>query len=246
MFGRKMIPGIRRRPRAAVTAAAVVTAVALASAAYQEAAAARDRRRFPPPGRLVDVGGRRLHMLEAGRGTPAVVVVPALGDGVLLWVRIQRELDTQMRVAAYDRAGIGWSDPPPRGPRTIDGAARELHALLVSAGIEPPYVLVGHSVGGVIARRLAACYPGTVAGMVLIDSSHEQQASRRGVNGWAHGRSTYLRRALRRQLRSSAPAGSRRHCASCATSRLTSLARPLPRTLTHTARSCCRPGSAVS
>jgi len=181
-----------------VTAAA---AAVLASAAYQEAAAARDRRRFPAPGRMVDIGGRRLHLLDAGAASPAVVVVPALGDSALLWASIQRDLAADMRVCVYDRAGLGWSDPPPRGSRTINDAARELHALLDSAGIEPPYVLVGHSAGGVIARRFATSHPGTVAGLVLVDSSHEDQAGRHGVHGWPYSRSVYLRRALRRQLR---------------------------------------------
>lgn len=87
-----------------MTAAAAVAVSSLASAAYQEAAAALDRRRFPPPGRLVDIGGRRLHLREAGDGSPAVVIVPALGDNVLLWTRIQRELAAEMRVCVYDRA----------------------------------------------------------------------------------------------------------------------------------------------
>jgi pimeloyl-ACP methyl ester carboxylesterase len=191
----------RWRPRAAVAAAAAITAAVLASVAYQEAAAARDRRRFPPPGRLVDVSGRKLHMLEAGHGTPTVVIVPALGDNVLVWMRIQRALASEMRVCVYDRAGIGWSDPSPRGRRTIDGAAGDLRALLDAAGIEPPLILVGHSIGGAIARRFATRYPDMVAGMVLVDSSHERQSERHGVNGFPYGRPANLRRAVRVQLR---------------------------------------------
>ncbi|MGH3401336.1 MAG: alpha/beta fold hydrolase [Streptosporangiaceae bacterium] len=181
--------------RAAITGAAIVGAAALASAAYQETAAARDRRRFTPLGRLVSVGGRRLHVLEEGHGPPTIVVVPALGEGVLSWVRVQRELAAEVRVVLYDRAGIGWSDPPRRGRRTSDGVAEDLRALLAAAGIEPPYVLVAHSLGGIFARRFAARYPGTVAGLVLVDSSHEEQASRRGVHGWPHGRSSCFKNA---------------------------------------------------
>lgn len=195
-----MTAGIRRRLRSAViTGGVVVGAAAMASAAYQEAAAARDRRRFAPVGRLVSVSGRKLHLLEAGHGPPTVVIVPALGESVLGWVRLQRELATGMRVVVYDRAGIGWSDPPGRGRRTCDDRAAELHALLDAAGIEPPYVLVAHSLGGIFARRFAVRYPGAVAGMVLVDSSHEDQANRRGVNGWPHGRSGYYKSALRWQ-----------------------------------------------
>jgi hypothetical protein len=78
------------------------------SGAYQVAAEARDRWRFPPPGRLVDVGGRSLHLLEAGAGSPAVIIVPAIGGNVLTWLAFHRELAVDMRVCAYDRAGFGF------------------------------------------------------------------------------------------------------------------------------------------
>src|ERR1700735_817631 len=107
--------GIRRRLRSAmITAAVVGGGAALASSLYQEAAAALDRRRFTPLGRMVSVNGRMAHLLEAGKG-PAVVIVPALGSGVLSWEQFQRELAAEMRVAVYDRAGIGGSDPPGPG-----------------------------------------------------------------------------------------------------------------------------------
>jgi pimeloyl-ACP methyl ester carboxylesterase len=190
--------------RAVLAATAGAMAIGLSSAAYQEAAAARDRRRFPAPGRLVDIGGRRLHLLAAGNGSPAIVVVPAISEGGLSWVAIQRELAGELRVVLYDRAGTGWSDPPPRGRRTFDDAAAELRALLDCAGIAPPYVLVAHSLGGVIARRFAARYAGTVAGIVLVDSTHDGQAGRRGVEGWPYGAMSYRWRAWKRQVR---PAG---------------------------------------
>jgi pimeloyl-ACP methyl ester carboxylesterase len=202
-----MTPAARKGLRGALTAAAALTAAGLASSACQEAAAARDRRRFPPPGRLLDIGGRKLHLVAAGHGTPPVVVIPALGDGVLPWLPIQRELASDLHVCVYDRSGIGWSDRPPRGRRTIDGLAGELHALLTAAGIEPPYVLVGHSAGGLIARRFAIRYPRTVCGLVAIDSSHEQQARRNGLYGWQNRRLASVRQAMRWQLR---PLGPRR------------------------------------
>jgi alpha/beta hydrolase fold len=121
-------------------------AVGIASAAYQVAAEARDRRRFPPLGRLADVGGRYLHLLEAGTGSPAVIIVPALGGNVLDWLAFHRELARDMRVCVYDRAGFGWSDRPPRGRRTFDDMADELRQGLAGAGIGPPYVLVGQLV----------------------------------------------------------------------------------------------------
>jgi pimeloyl-ACP methyl ester carboxylesterase len=167
-------------PIAGRVAAACVLAGA-ASAAYQVAAEARDRRRFPPPGRLVDVGGRRVHIMEAGAGSPTVVIVPALGENVLGWVPVWRELARSTRVCVYDRAGIGWSDSRTLSKRTFDDMAHELHRTLIAAGIAPPYLLVGHSMGGIIARRLATRYPHDVAGMVLVDSSHEDQTRRLGT-----------------------------------------------------------------
>jgi hypothetical protein len=88
--------------------AVMLGTVGIASAVYQVAAEARDRRRFPPPGRLADVGGRFLHLLEAGAGSPAVVIVPAIGGNVLDWLAFHRELATDMRVCVYDRAGFGF------------------------------------------------------------------------------------------------------------------------------------------
>ena len=184
--------GASGRLRTAAAAAITATCAAgLLSAAVQELASARDRRRFPPPGRMVDVGARRLHLLEAGTGPPTLVVVPALGENLLGWVRMQRDLAAEMRVVLYDRGGTGWSDPPPRGRATSAGIADELHGLLSAAGIAPPYVLAAHSIGGVIARAFAARYAAEVTGLVLVDSSHEDQANRRSqLFGWPAAAST--------------------------------------------------------
>ena len=179
----------------ATRAASVIAAAGIASAAYQHAADAADRRRYPPPGRLVDVGGRCLHLLAMGEGTPVVVIVPALGSNVLEWVRVLRGASAETTVCAYDRAGLGWSDPQ-RGTVGIDAMADDLHALLKAADIAPPYVIAGNSMGGVVARRFQARYPEDVTGMLLIDSSHEDQARRLGdgaLDGFMH--------AARRQSR---------------------------------------------
>lgn len=175
-------------------------AVGMASAVYQAAAEARDRRRFPPPGRLANVGGRFLHLLEAGTGSPAVVIVPAIGGNVLDSLAFQRELARDMRVCVYDRAGFGWSDPPPRGRRTFNDMADELRQGLAGAGIGPPYVLVGHSIGGIIARRFTVRHRHDVAGLVLIDSSHEDQTLRRRAEGWWRGAPRMFWYALRRRV----------------------------------------------
>jgi pimeloyl-ACP methyl ester carboxylesterase len=169
----------------------------IASAAYQVAAEARDRRQFAPPGRLAEIGGRYLHLLEAGAGSPAVVIVPAVGGNVLDWLVFHRELATDMRVCVYERAGFGWSDPPPRGQLTFGDMADELRQALAAAGIGPPYLLVGHSIGGIIARQFAERYPGDVTGIVLIDSSHEEQARLRAKRIMARRLWFALRRRAR-------------------------------------------------
>jgi pimeloyl-ACP methyl ester carboxylesterase len=133
---------------------------------------------------MIDVGGRSLHLIDMGEGSPVVVVVQALGGNVLDFLDFYRSLAGETRVCVYDRAGLGWSDPPGLGRRTHDDMARELRDVLAGAGLAPPYVLVGHSLGGIIARRFAVRYPGDVAGMVLIDSSHEDQARRLPAEGW--------------------------------------------------------------
>jgi pimeloyl-ACP methyl ester carboxylesterase len=157
--------------------AAATAAFALASAAYQALGEARDRRRTSPPGRLVDVGGYRLHIMPAGHGTPAVVVITAMGDAGSEWLDVQRAIAQQTEVCLYDRAGLGWSDSPPRR-RTAAAMAGELHALLRGAGIMPPYVLVGHSMGGLVARVFIQRYPDEVTGLALVDSSHPGQKGR--------------------------------------------------------------------
>jgi hypothetical protein len=105
--GAAIVAAAGRLRSAMITGAVVGGAAALASSVYQEAAAALDRRRFGPLGRLVSVNGRMVHLLEAGKG-PTVVIVPALGSGVLSWEGFQRNLTAEMRVVVYDRAGIGF------------------------------------------------------------------------------------------------------------------------------------------
>jgi pimeloyl-ACP methyl ester carboxylesterase len=182
-------------------AAAAVAAAGVVSSTCQKMAEARDRRHFPAPGRLVDIGGRRLHMMTAGEGSPAVIIIPALADNVLQWLRIVEGCASETRTCVYDRAGIGWSDPPPRRRRTFDLIADDLHALLSAAGIPPPYVLVGHSIGGVAARRFCARYPGLVAGVALVESSHEDQGRRLGAVDWRYGPAMLIARAAQRQAR---------------------------------------------
>lgn len=129
------------------------------------------------PGRLVDAGGFRLHLVCEGEGSPAVILEAGAADAWLTWHRVQPELARLTRVCSYDRAGIGFSDPGPQ-PRSRRRAVEELRTLLSRAGVPPPYVLVGHSFGGLSARLYALLHPDEVAGLVLVESSHEDHWTR--------------------------------------------------------------------
>lgn len=145
----------------------------LAGLAYHALGTERDKRRFPPPGRLVDVGGHRLHIHAMGGGAPTVVMDSGLPGTVLSWGEVQPAVARFTRVASYDRAGLGWSEPGPE-PRTAQRIAEELHTLLANAGLAPPYVLVGHSFGGLTTRLFAGLYPDEVDGLILIDPAYPE------------------------------------------------------------------------
>ncbi len=138
---------------------------------YQAVGMARDRRRFPPPGRLVRVNKRRMHIHVTGEGRPAVVFESGMGASCLSWSQVQPAVAEFSRAVSYDRAGQGWSDAA-RAPRTAEQMAQELHTLLDLAGVPGPYVLVGHSFGGYVTRAFAHLYRNDVVGMVLVDSIH--------------------------------------------------------------------------
>jgi pimeloyl-ACP methyl ester carboxylesterase len=127
---------------------------------------------YPPLGKLVDVGGHRLHINCTGKGSPTVVMEAGAGDFSFDWSLVQPEVTRFTRVCTYDRGGYAWSDPGPM-PRTMQQIVSELHTGLRKAGAKAPYVLVGQSLGGLIVRVYASQYPAEVAGMVLVDSSHE-------------------------------------------------------------------------
>ena len=151
---------------------ALIVLLAASGATYEAIMAAGDTKRYPPPGQLVDVGGHRLHLHCVGQGSPTVVLDAGLGAFSLDWGAVQPEIATTTRVCAYDRAGLGWSEPGPR-PRSPQQFADELHTLLTNAGVEGPYVLVAHSISGKTARLFASQHANQVAGMVLVDARHE-------------------------------------------------------------------------
>src|SRR5271169_5348806 len=142
-----------------------------AGAIYQAIGAWRDCRRFPPPGRLVRVNERRMHIHVTGDGTPTVVFESGMGASCLSWTLVQPQVGQFTRAVSYDRAGHGWSDPA-REPRTAQQIAQELHTLLNATGVPGPYVLVGHSFGGYVNRAFAHMYRNELVGMVLVDSIH--------------------------------------------------------------------------
>jgi pimeloyl-ACP methyl ester carboxylesterase len=151
-----------------------VSGLMLLGALYESMAEASDARVYPPPGKLVDVGGYRLHINCAGTGAPTVVIDAGLGDWSTMWAWVQPEVAKTTRVCTYDRAGNGWSEAGPL-PRNAVQYAVELHTLLHESKIPVPYVLVGHSLGGFSVRVFTDMYPSEVAGVVLIDSMSPRQ-----------------------------------------------------------------------
>lgn len=151
--------------------------IATAGAIYENISEARDRRANPMPGRLFDAGGFKMHLNCAGKGSPTVILESGLGDTYVSWRKVQPQIAQFSRVCSYDRAGLGYSESS-SGPRTSKVMAKELHALLQAASVPPPYVLVGHSLGGFNVRVYASLYRNEVAGAVLVDSSHPDQENR--------------------------------------------------------------------
>jgi pimeloyl-ACP methyl ester carboxylesterase len=173
-------PSVRSRPlfrRIILLLLILVLILATTGFLYENICEARDRRFNPMRGELVDIGGRKMHIDCLGTGTPTVILDSGLGDSALSWSKVQPEIAKFTRVCSYDRAGIGYSDPSPEA-RTSKVIAKELHALLQAARIDPPYVIVGHSMGGYNVRVYASLYHSEIAGMVLVDASHPDQENR--------------------------------------------------------------------
>ncbi len=147
---------------------------AIVGASYQAIQTRADFRRFPPKGKFVDIGGYKLNLNCTGEGSPTVVLESGFGVLAIDWDLVQPDIAKFTRVCSYDRAGYGWSDAGPM-PRTSLRIARELHTLLRESGEKPPYVLVGHSSGGLDTRIYNGEFPEEVAGMVLVDAAQEDQ-----------------------------------------------------------------------
>ena len=156
----------------------LVIIAAISGIAYQSILNARDAHRHPQEGRSIPLGpefpGVSLNLNCTGSGSPTVILDTGLGVPAAGWDLVQPEVAKFTRVCSYDRAGYGWSTPGPM-PRTSEQIVKELHALLTAAGEKGPYILVAHSFGGFNVRLYTAQYPNDVAGLVLVDTSHEDQ-----------------------------------------------------------------------
>ena len=125
-----------------------------------------------PVGRLIDIGGRKLHIVCMGTGSPTVVMESGAAEGFYSWWLVQQRLRDEMRTCSYDRAGFGWSDPTPS--RSMAGYVDDLHALLAAAGEKPPFILAGHSMGGSLVQRYYWRYPNDVAAIVAVDPANSE------------------------------------------------------------------------
>lgn len=131
--------------------------------------------------KMIDLGGYELHISCSGQSinnSPTVVMEAGLNSSSETWSHIKAEIAQLTRACTYDRAGVGKSDPPPQQPRTSSQVARDLHTLLTKSGMDGPIVLVGHSFGGINVRMYASLYSKDVVGMVLVDSSHEEETEK--------------------------------------------------------------------
>ncbi|MBD9356404.1 alpha/beta hydrolase [Methylomonas sp. EbA] len=166
-------PTFRRCLRYCFFGSAIVSLTALAGAVYQTGTTVADLAAFPPPGQMIAVNGLNLHLYCLGSGSPTLILEAGLGENVLSWYPVHAKLAQTMRVCAYDRPGLGWSDPVDAAIQPEE-VAENLKALLHNGGIAPPFVLIGHSRGGIYVRAFYHRFPEQTQGIVLVDSTHEQ------------------------------------------------------------------------
>jgi len=162
---------------------ALLVLLACTGVLYQSISTKLEETRYPPPGTLVDIGGYQLHLHSMGTGGPTVVLDSGMGCIGSDWALVQPEIAKFSQVVSYDRAGNGWSEKSPL-PRTSQVIVEELHTLLHNAKIPGPYILVGHSFGGINIQLYAITYPNEVLGLVLVDSAHEEQEKKLPVSPW--------------------------------------------------------------
>lgn len=129
-----------------------------------------------PSGQMVPVGNHTLHVVASGRGATGVLLISGAGEGLQGWEKLQSRLSESTRVVSYDRPGFGWS-PPREGDLTLDAAVEDVEGLLAAPGLfDGPPILIGHSLGGQIARHFAYAHPNSVAGLILLDAPPDEIA----------------------------------------------------------------------
>lgn len=164
---------MRRRGNLVIITIALLV-LAVVGIIYQNWAERRDAAVFPIPGRLVDVGGYRLHLRCVGNGSPLVVMIAGAGSPSVNSYDLQDEIAKTTRVCSYDRAGLGWSDPPPQ-PMGLSRMADDLHNLLARSGEKGSFLLVPESFGGTLALQYATRYPDQISGIVAVDPTEPSQ-----------------------------------------------------------------------
>jgi pimeloyl-ACP methyl ester carboxylesterase len=152
---------------------------------------------YPPPGELIDIGGRKLHLYCTGKGTPTVVLMAGGGAFSIDWALVQAEVAQNTRVCSYDRAGLAWSDPGP-ADETVEQTISDLHTLLRNAGEKRPYLLVGASIAGIFIQAYQRAYPDDVAGLVFSNSSNR-------VGRLVNGKAGLVWELTEEQIRSTFP-----------------------------------------
>jgi pimeloyl-ACP methyl ester carboxylesterase len=151
---------------------ALLVLLIISGIVYESVMAGGDAQRFPAPGQLVTVGDHQMHLNCVGEGSPTVIFEAGFGATSDAWALVHPEVGSITRSCSYDRAGIGWSEPSSTR-RTQEQIALDLHDLLAVANVQPPYILVGHSMGGKSIRLFAEQYPDEVAGLIFVDARHE-------------------------------------------------------------------------
>ncbi|MSR02270.1 MAG: alpha/beta hydrolase [Gemmatimonadetes bacterium] len=164
--------------RLGLGALALLAAAIVIGAGYEARMRRQAAANHPAPGQLVDIGGRRIHLDCRGSGLPIVVLEAGLDmNGSLAWAKVHDSIAVTTRTCAYSRAGMMWSDDNPNQQDATTVAA-DLHAVLTTAGEKPPYVMVGHSLGGPYIMTFTKLHPAEVAGLVFVDASHPEQFQR--------------------------------------------------------------------